>query len=272
VITSSTEGANVLAYENLKEILEMWEDIESVNVTVDKEMWWLKTKLCQEQDGQGSPCFIKSVLGAWNYNLQTFQADGVNYYMNTLNTFLNTTGLQSYLGNMKTNMTGHVVSADALRVTVLLKSNDVPGDRNYEDPQSEKWEETFLDITRSDGLTQIKVYPFAERSWRDEFGAAIGSDLSLVFVSYVIMMIYLSSLLGTLPCVNCLDSRVSIAMAALLSVALAVVCSIGTDSLSLYICICSKKMTFPQTITNQDYVVDLDSSIQLYMPHCHSYY
>ena len=100
----------------------------------------------------------------------------------------------------------------------------------YSTHTSQQQEAEFLKITRANNFENIKVLPFAERSWSNEFDKAIGSDLNLAFVSYMIMMIYLSSLLGEFPCVNCLDSRVSIALVSVLSVGLAIACSIGVAS------------------------------------------
>ena len=136
LITCERE-ANVLSRDCLSEALDMWDDIERINVTVNNEIWWLDSKLCVAQDGEGSDCFIKSILGAWNYSYSTFEAD--SDYMTTLNVFVNTSGLSSYLGEITLGGEGNIVSAEAIRIFFLLQSMDDPNDRIYIDPESEAW-------------------------------------------------------------------------------------------------------------------------------------
>ena len=90
----------------LRELMSQWTECGG----------WIPS--CVAQDGEGSDCFIKSILGAWNYSDRRHGFD----YMTTLNVFVNTSGLSSYLGEITLDGDGNIVSAEAIRIFFYFKA------------------------------------------------------------------------------------------------------------------------------------------------------
>ena len=153
------------------------DQIEDVNVTMDGDNWWLATK---HVTGRRNPATL-NIFGAWDYSSR-LQND--NDYMETLNAFANFDGKQGWLGGVTynvyperskqprhwkcsfcSNQTTHLTTVSG-RIRLVKH-----GRANFGHAKSSRV--VRVPFRKGAGATSSK---------RDT------SDLSLVFISYIIMI------------------------------------------------------------------------------------
>jgi Niemann-Pick C1 protein len=95
-------------------------------------------------------------------------------------------------------------------------------------------EEAFLNFLEDPGslgftFPAINIFRFATRSFGDEFGNAIQSDISLLLIAYMVLLCYVAFNLGKLGN-KCVNSRVALSAVVLLTVGLSIAASTGLCS------------------------------------------
>ena len=248
MIVQPSQGNNILLKATLLEAMEMHTEIETrisvyENVTDDGETNIeenIYTNLCVRAGGsclEDAPftgictCLQTSILKQWNYDLATLEADDdvlatVNEYGNELQDLLDVLG-DPVVEN------GKVVSAGAFTLTYFLEGNPQFVDGNTVDPVNEAWEgQVFLEVAGvvvPETYTKLIVDYFSTRSFEDEFGDEISSDLILVNISFAVVFLYLGANLGNFKCGP--DSRWTMSFGALVMVGLALSSGFGLSSL-----------------------------------------
>lgn len=76
-------------------------------------------------------------------------------------------------------------------------------------------------------FTYLSTAAFAQRSFSDEFGGAIGGDISLLSSGYMLIIAYTAIMLGRC---NWVESRAGVAMFGILAVGLAIGMSFGLSA------------------------------------------
>lgn len=225
ILQSSSSENNVLSKDSLEEAMALHKKIETGVVVID-DMNKTFADICTQAGGScATPsldgicsCLVESILGQWNYDLETLQND--DDYMATLNGFgSKTADLAAILGNPTFDETGRIVSAEAFTISYFLEADVVVIDGTEVDEVGEKWEETvFLAVAESatETFSLLSVDYFAFRSFGDEFGGAITGDLLLVQVSYIAAFLFLGANLGNIKCGA--GSRWTMALGALVTV------------------------------------------------------
>ena len=233
IIQSSTVGGNVITKEGLLESMKLHTEIETKVASVAGEEYTLTDICVQSGSCQANSticrCFISSVLGQWNYDLETLVAD--DDYMTTLNNFGDEDALNSVLGGTVFEG-GVLVSAQAMVVSYFNENREEVKDGEEVDPINEGWEEqVFLNVAEQaiEDFPTISVDYFAARSFADEFGAEISGDLVFVQISYAIAFLFVGASMGRVKCGT--GSRWTMALAALITVGLSTAAGFGLSSL-----------------------------------------
>ena len=204
--------------------------------------------LCLRDNSNGDPCLISSVLEDWLYAPALLNAEANDTsVLNTINSKNDVDYYERYIGGIQTlssSANSNISSADAVAIYYFLQDNRVVVDGEYVDEEAEAWEEKYLDLMQSPtaisgsssgnsngevDTNDISIYPFASRSFGDEFGSAIQGDISLLLAAYMILLVYVAINLGKLD-PHFIRSRVGLAFAVLLTVGFAIICSIGLAS------------------------------------------
>lgn len=249
IVQSAESGGNVMTKEHLIDAMKMHEKIETVvakaewTPTGSKEI--KKTNhsyvdLCAagsscltQSDDPICSCAVFGILQLWDYDLTKLQED--EDVLATVNGFYpRTEDLEAAFGKPVIEG-GSLVSAEAFRVSYLVKNNsDKVGSAeagSMADPISEAWEkQAFIDTATSvpKEFPTLTVDYLAGRSFGDEFGDAIGGDLTLVQISYAVVFLFLGANMGKfLPGP---ESRWTMALAALVLVILSTAASFGLSA------------------------------------------
>ncbi|GMH68897.1 hypothetical protein TL16_g05032 [Triparma laevis f. inornata] len=196
--------------------MELHDSIEAASVEVESETWNLNN-LCFPLPGDGHPCFVSSVLQFWDYNKATLDADGdVQTTMRAANAVED---LESFTSGFAIDSSSgvDVYSATGAKATYFLENRAEVVKGAF-----------FLEIgeTCVDGLN---CYRFAERSFSDEFGGAIGGDVVLMNIGFLIIIIYLYLNLGKVG--DKIGSRFALSMMSVLAIGLAIAASMGVSQL-----------------------------------------
>eukprot|EP00980_Cylindrotheca_fusiformis_P028513 scaffold22607_cov123-Cylindrotheca_fusiformis.AAC.10 len=241
IVQSASNGKNVLNKASLEEAMNLHMKIENKTVEVEGEEYSL-TDVCAPGggcvSGSNNPvcsCLIQSVLKYWNYDLPTLQNDTdvigtINQYAKAEKNGLE--NLKGALGNPVFANSGDLVSAEAFSMSYFLKNRAVVVDGQNEDPIGEAWEEEAF-LAAAESVPQeyplLEVDYFATRSFSDEFGDEISSDVMLVQISYVVSFLYLGANLGAFKCGT--GSRWTMAFSGVMVVALSTAAGFGLSSI-----------------------------------------
>jgi len=172
---------------------------------------------------------MNSILKQWNYDVTTFRND--TDFMATLQSYGTRDDLDAALGDaVFDDDDGTLISAKAFSITYFLQDRSYVENGNEVDPINEEWEKVaFLDVLEKQDDTEIEVVYFSTRSFSDEFGEAIGGDLVLVQVSYLVVFLFLGASLGKIKCGP--GSRWSMSIAAVVMIGLSTAAGFGVSSL-----------------------------------------
>jgi len=233
IIVEPRDGQSMLTKSNLLEFMSLYETIANISVRVDgdEEDFY---SLCVKDNSNGDPCLITSVLKNWQYSYATLSAEpDDDSVLSTINADNTVDDLKNQLGDIGTS-TGEngtvITSAASAVIYFYIESNREVVNGDYVDAKAMAWERKFLDITlQSSSFPAFKVYPYAQRSLGDEFGEAIQSDISLLIISYLLLLVYVGLNLGTCDR-TCVSSRIVLSITVLATVALAIVSSTGLAS------------------------------------------
>lgn len=233
IIVEPKDGNNMLTKSNLMEFMKLYEQIGELTATVNGDVQTLNS-LCIRDNSNGDPCLIISVLENWQYSLAVLGAEADDEsVLDTLNARNSKDDLLDTLGNMKTDLSGRIISASAAKIVYILQDNKEVVDGDYVDERGDAWEQVFLDFLLEPKSTanfpNLKVFPVAQRSFSDEFGEAIQGDISLLIFSYIILLVYVGVNLGHMDS-SCVEMRVMLALSVLVTVGMAIVSSTGLAS------------------------------------------
>ena len=231
----STNNGNVLTEESIEAALLLQQEIFTTKSTYDGTTYVFED-LCTKAGGSCSSsytgvcsCLMNSILKQWNYDVTTFRND--TDFMATLQSYGTRDDLDAALGDaVFDDDDGTLISAKAFSITYFLQDRSYVENGNEVDPINEEWEKVaFLDVLEKQDDTEIEVVYFSTRSFSDEFGEAIGGDLVLVQVSYLVVFLFLGASLGKIKCGP--GSRWSMSIAAVVMIGLSTAAGFGVSSL-----------------------------------------
>lgn len=225
IIGVPTSSNNIITKDNLLSLMDIHDQVEAASVTVEDADWDLNS-LCFQLPGDGHPCMINSVLQYWDYDKATLESD--SDIQLTLKNDATEADLKSFLSDFSTDPATGDYSASGAKITYFLENRQVVVKGDYQDLPASEWEGKFLEIgeTCASGLT---CYRFAERSFSDEFGGAIGGDVVLMNIGFLIIIIYLCFNLG--KCGDKISSRLALSMMSVLAVGMSIAASMGLSQM-----------------------------------------
>mmetsp|Transcript_3720 Transcript_3720/g.9341 ORF Transcript_3720/g.9341 Transcript_3720/m.9341 type:complete len:904 (+) Transcript_3720:610-3321(+) len=239
---SSDDNDNVLTKDLLLDAMKMHQEIASGQSQEDGETYTF-TDLCVSSGGtcanttaQPSAsnaicnCLVTSILKQWNYNVELLEQD--DNILSTLNGYGTQQDLEAVLGQPTFDDDGQLVSAEAFILSYFLEDRSYVEDGTEIDPINEGWEkDVFLAVAEDVGTDYPSLYApyFSARSFQDEFGGAINSDILLVQVSFALCFVYVAATIGKFQWWKS-GSRWTLALAALITCGLAVAGGLGLAS------------------------------------------
>ncbi|GMH53979.1 hypothetical protein TrST_g11911 [Triparma strigata] len=227
IIGTPSSGGNMLDKANLQKFMTLHDSVEAASAEIEGETWNLNN-LCFPLPGDGHPCFISSVLQFWDYDAATLAAD-TDVQATLKDTSKGSVeDLESFLSGFTVDGSSGDYSATGAKATYFLENRAEVIKGAFVDLPAETWEEKFLEIgeTCVDGLS---CYRFAERSFSDEFGGAIGGDIVLMNIGFLIIIMYLYLNLGKVG--DRIGSRFALSMMSVLAIGLAIAASMGVSQL-----------------------------------------
>ncbi|CAG9462334.1 unnamed protein product [Pedinophyceae sp. YPF-701] len=124
---------------------------------------------------------------------------------------------------------GRVVSSPAFRMAWFMRSNVGASD---DDPESEAWEQGYLDAVELQNTaveadpSTLKLDYLASRSFSDEFGGAISSDIQLLQAAIIVLFVFATAMLSRWD-QGWVGVRVAVAFYGLITIGLGIAFTIG---------------------------------------------
>ncbi|CAH1243988.1 NPC1 [Branchiostoma lanceolatum] len=220
------EADNVLVPSVLQAMLAL--DTSLKNVSTDATNW---TSICYQL---GSNCWSSSLLELWSFDETTISGlsqqdvlDKVNQNNLVSPVTFRPYDVEAVLGEIQRDSGGAISGAKATTMLYAVKDQSVERQGERVDEIRNEWEKGWLEVAqeeRSDGVT---VTPFATRSFGDEGGGAIQSDLTLLSAGYALIIGYVAMVLGKF---NCIEQKIYVSLMGVLCVGLAIIGSMGICS------------------------------------------
>ncbi|VDI58158.1 Hypothetical predicted protein [Mytilus galloprovincialis] len=167
----------------------------------------------------GSNCLVNSILELWSYDETTIKAASqadIKTKINTATTspmYFNSYDVTTVLGGKVYDGSGKIDSATATKMTWFIQGDDAVKD------QAEAWEQQLIDLGQKGNSNISTTYVFAIRSFSDEAGGAIRGDIAFLSAGYVIVIVYITIMLGKF---NCLEQRFGLAIAGVVVVGMSI--------------------------------------------------
>eukprot|EP00941_MAST-03F_sp_MAST-3F-sp1_P002455 g2455.t1 len=225
----------------LLDLFKIMEAVEGVVASYNNETIDLKS-LCVARPGTAKTdaryCARQSTLAFWQYDKKTLNDD--TDFLTTMSAMAADDCCGLGVGNKivpmqvlgktaKRDSTNKVTHAEAFKITWTLKNNLESKESGSEmkDPRAEAWELKVNDLLRSDSFknsVNVKIYPFNTQAFDEAAEGAITGDVSLVFSSYLVVLIYAMFVMSQN---NCVASQSNLALFCVGCVMLSVLCGFG---------------------------------------------
>lgn len=225
LLVSAPDSRNVLNRDCLKQALQAHEEVVKLTSY---------SKLCATLSGDvaesAEKCMMINPLEVFQFNESELNVSDSQIQANITNPNLtvmrNGRPYQYNFGRMFGDVTkeiGDVTGAKALQMVYFLR------DPSKEEANTEvlEWEKTYIDKMTSlaDTLSCFKVYYSSERSLDDAISESSGSDITLVSITFTLMITFACVMLGKF--LNPLTGHSLLANAGVFAVALGILAGFG---------------------------------------------
>lgn len=136
--------------------------------------------------------------------------------------------LDSVIGGVTKDATGRITGASAVRIGFLTKLHEEIVDGDSVDLRGDAYEQALLDLFNK-GVPGLDMSFVVARSFGDEFGNAIGSDLTLLQVAFILILSFAALMLSKWD-EGCVGSRVSVTLAGIVAIGMSISSSYGLCS------------------------------------------
>lgn len=199
VIIAAKHGGNVLGVKYLKEALQVHKVIENLTGYIDICLTRSRYKARSREF-----CMAINPLELYNFSEANFiNITGKINAASTCPGLVMSNGQPSCLnmpemfaGINKSKSTNEVLSAQALKITYLVKEPSSDEERD----QVEAWEDSFVKklLSLQDDLSSVTLYISAEKSLDDAIAESSSSDIRFFALSFTIMLQFSSFMVGKL--------------------------------------------------------------------------
>ncbi|XP_076462610.1 patched domain-containing protein 3-like isoform X2 [Babylonia areolata] len=212
--------SGILTPTGLAALLDMYQEIISKNTSSGTNV----VDVCVKA---GSNCLIQSILELWSYDDATIRSltqVQIQTDINNITTspmYYTTIDLATMLGGRSYDSSGDVIGAQAALMTFLLRGTDDIKDTTNE------WEDILVTVGRAGHSDITQTYVFAVRSFSDEAGGAIRSDVVSLSIGYFVVIFFVMLVMGKF---NLLEQKVWLSLAGIIAVGLSILVSFGLSS------------------------------------------
>ena len=197
---------------------------------------------CDLVESLEDKCAGHSLLEMWRYQDELIKTTSQQEIIDAVNLlhsspwFSHTFNFSSLLGGVKRNSSGNVVSATSALMfwqisvpdnATIVESQGSGVELELGDATSLAWEEMFVETALSFNTDKFEVLPNAVSSFGNESADAILFDGVITSLGYLLMVAYTCLTLGSL---NCVENRVLLSLAGIVSILLGFIMSIGISS------------------------------------------
>ena len=228
LLEASTDGRNVLEPDCLKQAFKAHNAVMEVESYLDFCVT-LSGKKSKSQDD----CMMVNPLEFVQFNESKLDGKDLKEVRKDLDKAFNSTALMRngrpfrfsfnrMFGSVKRDQ-GRIASANALQMVYSMRD---PTDED-DNEKVLKWEKNFIDKMASleDDLSCFKVHYSSERSLDDAIAESSGSDITLVSITFTLMISFASFMLGKF--LNPLTGHSLLANAGVFGVALGILAGFG---------------------------------------------
>ena len=228
LLEASSDGLNVLAPDCLKQAFKAHEAVMEVKSYLD-----FCVTLSGNKSKSPDDCMMVNPLEFVQFNESKLDGKDLDEVRRDLDKAFNGTALMRngrpfrlnfnrMFGSVKRDR-GSITSANALQMVYSMRD---PSDEDESEKVLE-WEKNFIDSMESleDDLSCFKVHYSSERSLDDAIAESSGSDVSLVSITFTLMITFASVMLGKF--LNPLTGHSLLANAGVFAVALGIVAGFG---------------------------------------------
>lgn len=223
---------NILTPQGLEELYKVYEAITKVEDGNSNTQW---KDICYRSS---SICIPSSILELCSYNLTEIRTLNTQDILNRVNKkplispmtgkFMNA---ELMIGGpvMRNKSNGLIVSSIVARINIRIKKNTtfVQSKGRLVDENGERWEESFDGAMRALPTPGYTLYYFSEWGANEASSSASTDDLRFFTVGYLLVIIYLSLMLGSF---SRLGHKFYLAMAGIAVIGMAVGISYGLGS------------------------------------------
>ena len=228
LLEASTDGRNVLAPDCLKQAFKAHNAVMEVEPYLDFCVTLSGNKSKSQDD-----CMMVNPLEFVQFNESKLDGKDLEEVRKDLDKAFSSTALMrngrpfrfsfsSMFGSVKRDQ-GSIASANALQMVYSMRDTT---DKD-ENEKVLKWEKNFIDKMASleDDLSCFKVHYSSERSLDDAIAESSGSDITLVSITFTLMISFASFMLGKF--LNPLTGHSLLANAGVFAVALGILAGFG---------------------------------------------
>ena len=228
LLEASSDGLNVLAPDCLKQAFKAHEAVMKVQSYLD-----FCVTLSGNKSKSPDDCMMVNPLEFVQFNESKLDGKDLDEVRRDLDKAFNGTALMRngrpfrlnfnrMFGSVKRDR-GSITSANALQMVYSMRD---PSDEDESEKVLE-WEKSFIDSMESleDDLSCFKVHYSSERSLDDAIAESSGSDVTLVSITFTLMITFASVMLGKF--LNPLTGHSLLANAGVFAVALGIVAGFG---------------------------------------------
>ncbi|GFO48112.1 patched domain-containing protein 3 [Plakobranchus ocellatus] len=214
------ESSNILTPKGLAGLLDIYEK----SLTISTSSGITLIDICIKTRWN---CVVFSILEIWRYNSAIIRSLTQEQIISDINTVARSPvygkeiDVSTYLGSFTTNSTGHITAAQAALMTWLVISNKTV------ESTTMSWEDEFIELGLAGHSDIDSVYVLTGKSWQEETGKAIKSDISLLSAGYFIVIVFVLAVLGKF---NFMEQRAWLTLAGFICIGLSLLVSIGLSS------------------------------------------
>jgi len=224
ILRSSTSGANVLTPAGLDALNTVVNNVRAASITWQGGAYGYNLHCYRI----GPNCYENHVLRAfsgptaWNTQAKIDAALSATPITNQDNS---TMFLDAVAGGVTYAGSSTPTGARALSASFLLKNNEVLVKGDMVDDKGDAFDNALLEIFAHPPAGYVASY-VTDRSFGDEFGGAIGSDITKLQIALILILAYSAATLSKWD-QGCVGSRVGVTFAGVVSIGMAIASSYG---------------------------------------------